>query len=176
MSRVMIIAVGSRGDVAPLTGGRRRAAAGRPRRGHRRLHPVRRDDHRLRLRVSRTTRGTAAGRRRRREGTLAAVADEPADIVVLSPFAEMVGHPLAEAKGIPSLGVRLQPLSATADHPPAVLGGWSAGASGNLAAANWDCRAHRLAACEGGAPRHTGLSCTGIRRWWHRDPRTGAPD
>lgn len=66
---------------------------------------------------------------------LEAVIDEPADIVALSPFAEMAGHPLGEVKGIPSLGVRLQPLSATAQYPPAILGGWSAGAFGNRTAA-----------------------------------------
>jgi sterol 3beta-glucosyltransferase len=66
---------------------------------------------------------------------LAAAADEPVDIVLLSPFAEMAGHPLAEAKAIPSLGVRLQPLSATTQYPPAVLGAWSAGAFANRSAA-----------------------------------------
>jgi sterol 3beta-glucosyltransferase len=55
---------------------------------------------------------------------------------LFSPFAEMVGHPFAEARGIPSLGVRLQPLSATAQYPPAIMGAWSAGAFGNRAAAN----------------------------------------
>lgn len=67
---------------------------------------------------------------------LDAVTDEPADLLLLSPLAEMAGHPLAEAKAIPSMGVRLQPLSPTAAHPPAVLGAWSAGAHGNRAAAH----------------------------------------
>lgn len=66
---------------------------------------------------------------------LAAVVDEPADIALLSPFAEMAGHPRAESKDIPAVGVRLQPLSATAQYPPAILGAWSAGATGNRAAA-----------------------------------------
>lgn len=56
------------------------------------------------------------------------------------PFAELAGHPLADAKGIPSLGVRLQPLSAPAAHPPAVLGGWSAGALGNRLVADTGAR------------------------------------
>ncbi|MFI9383330.1 glycosyltransferase [Kutzneria sp. NPDC052558] len=61
------------------------------------------------------------------EALLATLADEPADILLLSPFAELAGHPLAEARGIPSLGVRLQPMSTTAAYPPSILGGWSAG-------------------------------------------------
>ncbi|BBX35308.1 sterol 3-beta-glucosyltransferase [Mycolicibacterium mageritense DSM 44476 = CIP 104973] len=66
---------------------------------------------------------------------LAAVHDEPFDVLLLSPFAEPAGHPLAEALSIPSVGVRLQPLSATGDHPPSVLGAWSAGRRTNRAAA-----------------------------------------
>lgn len=62
---------------------------------------------------------------------LTALQDTPADILLLSPFSELAGHPLAEAKGIPSAGIRFQPYSATADFPPATLGGWSAGPTGN---------------------------------------------
>src|SRR5438445_8001679 len=54
------------------------------------------------------------GMRRVGEALLAALRDEPADILLLSPFAELAGHPLAEARGIPSIGIRLQPLSTTA--------------------------------------------------------------
>ena len=60
--------------------------------------------------------------------------DDQLDVLLLSPFAEFGGHPLAEARGIPSLGVRLQPLSATGEYPPSVLGSWSLGRHGNLAA------------------------------------------
>jgi UDP:flavonoid glycosyltransferase YjiC (YdhE family) len=67
---------------------------------------------------------------------LAALLDEPADVLLLPPLAELAGHPLAEAKGIPSIGVRLQPISATAAYPPAVLGAWSAGPIGNRFASN----------------------------------------
>ena len=67
---------------------------------------------------------------------LAAVGNEAADIPLLSPFSELAGHQLAEAKGIPSLGLRLQPLSTTAAHPPPVLGAWSAGAVSNRLAAD----------------------------------------
>ena len=61
------------------------------------------------------------------EALLATLEDEPADILLLSPFAELAGHPLAEARGIPSIGVRLQPMSTTALYPPSILGAWSAG-------------------------------------------------
>jgi sterol 3beta-glucosyltransferase len=62
---------------------------------------------------------------------LTALRDEPADILLLPPLSEPAGHPLAEAKGIPSIGVRQQPVSATAAYPPTVLGAWSAGRIGN---------------------------------------------
>lgn len=60
-----------------------------------------------------------------------ALLDEPADILLLSPLSELAGHPLAEAKAIPSIGMRQQPISATSLYPPTVMGGWSAGAKGN---------------------------------------------
>jgi sterol 3beta-glucosyltransferase len=75
-----------------------------------------------------------AGMRSLGEALLDVLRDEPADLLLLSPFTELAGHPLAEAKGIPSIGVRLQPLSATSAFPPAILGSWSAGASINRAA------------------------------------------
>ena len=156
MSRVLVIAVGSRGDVAPLTG----VGVALQQDGHEvtivaytpfvdmiascglgfRELPAE-----LRLAADGAEvspmKGLAEFASPKGMGALGndiltAVADEPADIVLLSPFAEMVGHPLAEAKGIPSLGVRLQPLTATAQYPPAVLGAWSAGAFGNRAAAD----------------------------------------
>lgn len=66
---------------------------------------------------------------------LAAVRDDQLDLLLLSPFAELMGHPLADALAIPAVGMRLQPLSATADYPPAVLGAWNTGRLGNRAAA-----------------------------------------
>ncbi|MDT5398279.1 MAG: sterol 3beta-glucosyltransferase [Mycobacterium sp.] len=155
MSTVLIVAIGSRGDVAPLTGiGVCLKAAGHEVAiaaytpfadiitqcglGFRELPAV----------PDPATAGDAnpmkglaafaspAGMRAMGEAVLAAVGDEPADIVLLSPFSEMAGHPLAEAKGIPSIGVRLQPLSRTKDYPPTVLGAWSAGAMGNQLAAD----------------------------------------
>jgi len=156
MSRIVIIAVGSRGDVAPLTGvgiALQQArhdvaiAAYTPfgdmisgcglnfRELPADLQPAADDAE-----VS-PTKGLAAfaspkGMRALGNNILSALADEPADILLLSPFAEMAGHQLAEAKAIPSLGVRLQPLSATAQYPPAVIGAWSGGAWANRAAAN----------------------------------------
>jgi sterol 3beta-glucosyltransferase len=64
------------------------------------------------------------------EAMLDTLEKEPADILLLSPLTELAGHP-AEAREIPSLGVRLQPLSTSANHPPAILGAWSAGSVGN---------------------------------------------
>ncbi|KAA0018912.1 glycosyltransferase [Antrihabitans cavernicola] len=65
---------------------------------------------------------------------LAALDDVRADVLLLSPFAELAGHPLAEARNIPSIGVRLQPMSTTAEFPPSLMGGWSAGSMINRAA------------------------------------------
>lgn len=148
MSRIVIVAVGSRGDVAPLAG----LGVGLARAGHdvavAAYSPFAAmiTDCGLTFRElpaavdigadADPARGFAdfaapAGMRRLGSSILDAVADEPADMLLLSPFAEMAGHPLAEAKDIPALGVRLQPLSATSAHPPAVLGAWSAGARGN---------------------------------------------
>ncbi|MFC0433848.1 glycosyltransferase [Kutzneria buriramensis] len=61
------------------------------------------------------------------ENLLIALKDEPADVLLLSPFAELAGHPLAEARGIPSIGIRLQPMSTTGAFPPALMGTWSGG-------------------------------------------------
>ncbi len=151
MSTIAIAAIGTRGDVAPMTGvGVRLQQA-----GHRvviaaytmfaemitgcglefREMPF--DftpgaDHY----EGSAAKGLAAffgpgGMRTMGQTLLAALRDERADILLLSPFAEMAGHALAEANGIPSIGTRLQPLSATSAYPPALLGGWSAGALGN---------------------------------------------
>lgn len=156
MSRVVIIAIGSRGDVAPLTGvGVALQQAG---------HTVSiaaytpfadtitacglgfRDLPReVELAVDgaevRPMKGLAAfasptGMRALGHDILAAVENEPADIALLSPFAEMAGLPWAESRGISAMGVRLQPLSATYQYPPAILGAWSAAASVNRGAAH----------------------------------------
>jgi sterol 3beta-glucosyltransferase len=159
MSKVLIVTIGSRGDVAPLTGvGVRLKEA-----GHEvsiaaytpfadmithcglGFHELPAEPDPAAAADVNPAKGIAAfaspaGMRAMGESVLAAVGDEPADIMLLSPFAELVGHPLAEAKGIPSVGTRLQPLSPTTAYPPTVLGAWSAGAAGNRfagAAGGW---------------------------------------
>lgn len=155
MSRVVIIAVGSRGDVAPLTG----VGVALQKAGHTvsiaAYTPFaemitqcglsfREVPAELELTADgaevQPAKGLAAfvsptGMRALGQDILAAVEDEPADVALLSPFAEMAGHPWAESRGIPAIGVRLQPFSATAQYPPAILGAWSAGATANRAAA-----------------------------------------
>jgi UDP:flavonoid glycosyltransferase YjiC (YdhE family) len=74
---------------------------------------------------------TPRGQRDTGQLILDALGEVPAHIVLLPPLAELAGHPLAEARGIPSVGLRLQPLSPTADHPPSLLGAWSLGGAGN---------------------------------------------
>jgi sterol 3beta-glucosyltransferase len=155
MSRIVIIAVGSRGDVAPLTG----IGVALQQAGHTvsvaaysafadmitgcgltfrelpaELQPAA-DGAEVAPMKGLAAFASPTGMRALGNNILNAVADEPADMVLLSPFAEMAGHPWAEAKDIPSVGIRLQPLSATAQYPPAILGAWSAGATGNRAAA-----------------------------------------
>ncbi|KXP01472.1 glycosyltransferase [Tsukamurella pseudospumae] len=75
-----------------------------------------------------------AGIRQLSRGLLDAVADVSADVVLATPFAEPAMHALAEARGIPIIGARLQPLSATREYPPSLLGAWSAGGAINRAA------------------------------------------
>lgn len=76
------------------------------------------------------------GMRALAEGVLAAIRDVPADLLPLSPMTEFAGHQIAEAKGVPAIGVRMQPLSATAEYPPVVLGAWSVGSIGNRMVGN----------------------------------------
>jgi sterol 3beta-glucosyltransferase len=156
MSTIAIAAVGSRGDVAPLTGvGVRLQQA-----GHRvlmaaytpfadlitscglefREMPVdfipgadHTDTHPARALLAFWGPG---GVRDMGRALVSALKDEPADVLLLPPLSELAGHPLAEAKGISSVGVRMQPISATAAYPPTVLGDWSAGAIGNRAASD----------------------------------------
>lgn len=160
MSTVAIAAVGSRGDVAPLAG----VGAALHQAGHRvvmaaytpfadliigsgcEFRELPADftpgtDH-----ADATSKEDLAaifsprGQRATGQLVIDALGEVPADILLLPPLAELAGHPLAEARGIPSVGVRLQPLSRTADHPPSLLGSWSLGGSGNRmasSAAGW---------------------------------------
>lgn len=151
MSTVAIAAVGSRGDVAPLAG----VGAALQLAGHRviiaaytpfadlitdcgcEFRELPADftpgtDH-----ADATSKETFAaiftprGQRDTAQLVLNALGEVPADILLIPPLAELVGHSLAEARGIPSLGVRLQPLSRTTDYPPSLLGAWSLGGAGN---------------------------------------------
>jgi UDP:flavonoid glycosyltransferase YjiC (YdhE family) len=156
MSTVAIAAIGSRGDVAPLTG----VGVALRDAGHRvvvaaytpfadlitgcglEFREVPADftpgaDHAdVSPKEALAAMFTPRGVRDTGQSILDALRDVPADILLLPPLSELAGHPLAEAKGIPSIGVRMQPLSATAAHPPTVLGAWSAGSRGNRLAAD----------------------------------------
>jgi UDP:flavonoid glycosyltransferase YjiC (YdhE family) len=155
LSTVAIAAVGSRGDVAPLTG----VGVALREAGHRvvvaaytpfsdlitacglEFRELPADftagaDADVSPKAALATMFTRRGVRDSGQTVLDALGDVPADILLLSPLSELAGHPFAEAMGIPSLGVRMQPFSATAAYPPAVLGAWSAGSVGNRMAAN----------------------------------------
>ncbi|MED5812504.1 glycosyltransferase [Mycolicibacterium sp. 050232] len=159
MATIAIIAIGSRGDVAPLTG----VGVRLQRAGHRVMMVAYQAFAELVIGCGLEFRGlddglddaaadlsdvsareaanamaaflSPRGMRELGDRVLAAVCAEPPDVLLLSPFAELAGHPLADALAIPSIGVRLQPFSATAEYPPAVLGAWSVGRFGNRAAA-----------------------------------------
>ncbi|MBE5406973.1 glycosyltransferase [Mycobacteroides abscessus subsp. massiliense] len=150
MADIVIAALGSHGDVAPLTGvgarlqqaGHRVTLAAYDRFaslvrncgiGFRGVSEPRESSDEADVDVTRALFQFLAPRGMRSLGTalLTALQDAPADILLLSPFSELAGHPLAEAKGIPSAGIRFQPYSATADFLPATLGGRSAGPTGN---------------------------------------------
>jgi UDP:flavonoid glycosyltransferase YjiC (YdhE family) len=155
LSTVAIAAVGSRGDVAPLTG----VGVALREAGHRvvvtaytpfsdlitacglEFRELPADftpgaDAGVSPKAALATMFTPRGVRDSGRTVLDALRDVPADVLLLSPLSELAGHPFAEAMGIPSLGVRMQPFSATAAYPPAVLGAWSAGSVGNRMAAN----------------------------------------
>ncbi|WP_019203201.1 glycosyltransferase [Tsukamurella sp. 1534] len=152
MSTILIAAYGSRGDVMPLTDvGRRLRDA-----GHRVVLTsndeldeeveacgveARRisfevqgdldsgaDAVKLAMQVARP-----AGIRRLGNTFLDVVEDVDADAVLLTPFTELPGLAFAEARDIPSMGLRLQPLSATVAHLPSLFGARSAGGALNRA-------------------------------------------
>ncbi|WP_078289973.1 glycosyltransferase [Mycobacterium sp. D16R24] len=155
MARIVIAAIGSHGDVAPLTGiGTRLRQAGH----HVTLAAYERFNSLISnagldfrgipepatpsenadVNVTKELAEFLAPRGMRSLGIalLSAIHDVPADLLLLSPYSELAGHPLAEAKGIPSMGIRLQPWSATAEFPPAALGAWSAGSAANRLASH----------------------------------------
>jgi UDP:flavonoid glycosyltransferase YjiC (YdhE family) len=156
MSTVAIAAIGSRGDVAPLTG----AGVALREAGHQVVVAAYTpfadlitgcglefrelaadftpgaDNADVSPREALAAMFTPRGVRATGQSILDALHDVPADILLLPPLSELAGHPLAEAKGIPSIGVRMQPLSATAAYPPTVLGAWSGGSLGNRLSAD----------------------------------------
>lgn len=151
MSTVAIAAVGSRGDVAPLAG----LGAALRQAGHRVVIAaytpfadlVTESGCEYRQLPSDFTPGTdhadatsketfaaifaPRGQRATGQLILDALGNVPADLLLLPPLAELAGHSLAEARGIPSVGVRLQPLSPTAEYPPSLLCARSLGRAGN---------------------------------------------
>lgn len=155
MSRIVIVTIGSRGDIAPLTGlGVRLREA-----GHRvtvaahsvfeelvtgcglefRLMATNLDIDMTSPDVDKRKAGWAfaspAGVRATGRGIIEALRDEPADLLLCSQPAEFAALALAEAKGIPAIGLRFQPMSATADNPPSSMGAFSLGGFGNRMAA-----------------------------------------
>ena len=74
-----------------------------------------------------------AGIRQLSRTLLGAVDDVPADIVLMTPFAEPAGQALAEARGVPGIPLRLQPITATRAFPPSLVAARSAGGALNLA-------------------------------------------
>lgn len=157
--RIVIVGVGTRGDVAPYTGLAHALRAA----GHQPViatHEAFRDvvlacgaefrglpvDVRAEL-------GTAAGQRALSTsamgpvryarllaahwwdvGKAVAAASDGADLLLLSGMG-FAGYHVAEALGVPSAGAFLQPLEPTAEFPPAVLTTRSLGRRGNRAAA-----------------------------------------
>ncbi|MGC5025751.1 glycosyltransferase [Tsukamurella sp. DT100] len=75
-----------------------------------------------------------AGIRQLSRNILDAVDDVPADVVLMTPFAEPAGQALAEARGAPGIPLRLQPISATRAFPPSLMAARSMGGALNLAA------------------------------------------
>jgi sterol 3beta-glucosyltransferase len=69
-------------------------------------------------------------------GRAVAAASKDADLLLLGGMG-WIGYHVAEARGIPSVGVFLQPLDPTRAFPPALLTTRSLGGWGNQAAARW---------------------------------------
>jgi sterol 3beta-glucosyltransferase len=69
-------------------------------------------------------------------GRAVAAASKDADLLVLSGMG-WIGYHVAEARGIPSVGAFLQPLDPTRAFPPALLTTRSLGGWGNRTAARW---------------------------------------
>ncbi|MFD8547471.1 glycosyltransferase [Streptomyces sp. NPDC059649] len=158
MPNILLTAAGSYGDVAPYTGvGARLRAAGHDvtLATHDTYEPLVRAagltfrrlpaDPRGRRPADGTAppQGAPPGRRElmRRAaafieelgGGMADAADDDTDLLLLSATTAPLGHHLAEAHGIPSLGLFLVPQAPTGDFAPVVSGGRALGRWGNRA-------------------------------------------
>ncbi|WP_086824103.1 glycosyltransferase [Allokutzneria sp. NRRL B-24872] len=151
--RVLIVAAGTMGDVAPYTGlvpplieaGHTVAIAAYPRFAEliracgaefRELpgDPSVRGEWTQAENSSKAARG-AAGKGLELGEAILEAAKQGADVLLLSMAAQPGVH-VAESLGIPSIGVFLQPLFPTSEHPPSFLGvGGSLGGWGNRASA-----------------------------------------
>ncbi|MGW2588938.1 glycosyltransferase [Streptomyces sp. NPDC001515] len=153
--KILIAAAGSRGDVAPYTG------LGAALRGAgyevalattETFAPLVREaglEFRA-LPADARTGGGVQGRRELMRTAAAFVTDladgfadataEGADLLLLSTTTAPLGWHLAEATGLPSLGVYLQPTAPTGDFPPVVTGTRSLGRLGNRAAGRFALR------------------------------------
>ncbi|MEW2175984.1 glycosyltransferase [Streptomyces sp. NPDC005406] len=153
--RVVIAAAGSRGDVAPYTGlgvELRRAGYDVVLATTDTFAPLVRDTG-LEFRGvpggTRASGGTDGRRELMRTAAtfitelgqgFADVVAEGADLLLLSTTTAPLGWHLAEATGIPSLGVYLQPTAPTGDFPPNVTGSRSLGRLANRAAGRFALR------------------------------------
>ncbi|MER5635628.1 glycosyltransferase [Kitasatospora sp. NPDC002227] len=156
--RVALMTAGSRGDVAPYTGlGHRLALAGHQVTlvTHERFgplaaaaglafHPLPVDPreqlasaqgqglHRSRGGVGKLARVVALARSLVGDLAEALLAAAPGhDVLLLSSSLAPLGHTIAEGLRLPGLGLYLQPLTATAEFAPPVLGAHSWGRAGN---------------------------------------------
>ncbi|MBP0448285.1 glycosyltransferase family 1 protein [Kitasatospora sp. RG8] len=160
--RILIATAGSRGDVAPFTGlGARLRAAGHEvavATHDTFAGPVRAAGLEFRaLPVDpRAELASTAGQRLLRAGAgplavlqllrlgrsfmpalgdgIAAATEQGADLLLTTSTTSALGQVVAEAAGIPTLGLYLQPLSPTREFAPAVTGTRSLGRTGNLLA------------------------------------------
>ncbi|MBL1078301.1 glycosyltransferase family 1 protein [Nocardia sp. 2] len=156
MSRLVIAVIGSRGDLAPLLG----LGAGLRDAGHEvsvaahdffadlvtgcgfeflpmptNLDIDMTDPNVTDKRKVEWTIASPRGVRAMGQGLIDTLREVPADALLLGQLTEIAGFQLAESRDIPAIGLRFQPMSATAAHPPAMMGARSFGAAGNRFAA-----------------------------------------
>lgn len=147
--RILIATAGSRGDVAPYTGlgvALRRAGHEVALAATETFEPLA-DEAGLEFRplpADHRAHGAVRGRRELLRAAAAFVTelgegfaeavDRDTDLLLLSATTAPLGWHVAEATGIPGIGVYLQPTTPTGDFPPTVTGTRSLGRFGNRAA------------------------------------------